>query len=89
MAKFIKLTEAGGQGRSIVINLDTIEYILNNPNGGTEVVSVTHHTKYRVRESMEDILSYLDDIGMLLDINHYAKKTSSIMEVVNDEDHCV
>ena len=88
MAKFIMLTEAGGQGRSIAINLDTVEYILHNPNGGTEVVSVTHHTKYRVRESMNDIMNYLDDLGLLLTIKP-AKETSPTMEVVNNEDHCI
>lgn len=83
MAKFIKVTEAGAQGRSVVINIDTIEYMLSRPNnGGTELVSITHHTKYVVRESMDDILSKLDDIGMLISI---AEETSPIMEVKNDE----
>ena len=75
MAKFIKLTEAGGQGRTVLINLNTVEYMLPNPNGGTEVVSVTHHTKYRVQESMTDIMNYLDDLGLLLTIKP-AKETS-------------
>lgn len=87
MAKFIKLTEAGGQGRTIAINLDTIEYILPRPSGA-ELVAVTHHTKYLVRESMDDILSYLDDIGMVLTIKP-AKETASITEVKNDENHCI
>lgn len=57
MAKFITLTEAGPQGRTIAVNIDTIEYMLPRPNnGGTEIVTVTHHTKYIVRESLDDIL---------------------------------
>ena len=67
MAKFITLTEAGPQGRTIVLNVDTIEYMLAKPNnGGTEIVSVTHHTKYVVRESMSDIMTRLFTYGMLL-----------------------
>ena len=88
MARFIKLTEVGGQGSSVLINLDTVEYMLHNPNGGTEVVSVTHHTKYRVRESLDDILAYLEDIGTALEFKP-AKETSPTMEVVNNEDHCI
>lgn len=69
MAKFIKLTE-GSQGRTIAVNMETIEYMLPRPNNvGTELVSVTHHTKYIVRESLDDILSKLDDIDLQLTVD--------------------
>ena len=87
MAKFIKLTEAGPQGRIIALNIDAIEYIFPRP-AGTELVSITHHTKYVVRESADDILSYLDDIGMLLTIKS-AKETSPIVEVKENDDHSI
>ena len=86
MAKFIVLTEAGHQGRNIVINIETIEYMLQRPNNGTELISITHHTKYAVRESLSDILNKLDDIGMLITI---AEETPSIMEVESNEDNRV
>ena len=89
MAKFIKLTEAGGQGRTILLNINTIEYMLPKHNSGTEVVTTTNHTKYVVRESMIDIMEYLDDIGRLLAIKPIAKETSPIMEVENNENHCI
>ena len=84
MAKFIILTENGAQGRKVAINIDTIEYMLSRPNG-TELVSVTHHTKYFVRESMDNILSYLDNIGMVLGFKN-AKETSPTTEVKENED---
>lgn len=87
MAKFIKLTEAGPQGRTIALNAEAIEYMLPRPTG-TELVSITHHTKYLVRESMDDILSYLDDIGMVLTIPS-AKETSPVTEVKENEDHSI
>lgn len=87
MAKFIKLTEAGPQGRTIVLNIEAIEYMLPRPTG-TELASITHHTKYLVRESMDDILSYLDDVGMVLTIPS-AKETSPVTEVKENEDHSV
>ena len=58
MAKFIKLTRSKS-GDIFALNIETIEYML--PNGeGTSLVSVTHHTKYDVKESMDDILALLD-----------------------------
>ena len=87
MVKFITLTTAGSQARKVAINLDKIEYMIpRSKDGGTELVSVTNHTKYVVKESMEDILSKLDDIGMVITI---ANETSPITEVKNNEDHCV
>lgn len=73
MAKFIVLTEAGPQHRRVAINIDTIEYMLERPNG-TELVTSTNHTKYVVRESLDDILNA-----------HIVRKTSPTMEVKNDE----
>lgn len=87
MAKFIVLTENGAQGRKVAINIDTIEYMLSRP-AGTELVSVTHHTKYLVRESMDDILSYLDNIGMVLGFNS-AKETSPTTEVKDNGNHYI
>lgn len=69
MARFIKLTRLRGDGE-FVLNVDTIEYMLPIPNNaGTTLYTVTHHTKYEVRESMDDILSMLDDVGMLLRVS--------------------
>jgi uncharacterized protein YlzI (FlbEa/FlbD family) len=85
MAKFIALTENGPQGRMVVINIDSIEYMMQRPNSNiTEVVSVTHHTKYLVRETLEEILNALDESGHLVSI---VRKTPSIMEVKNDENN--
>lgn len=54
MAKFIRLTEI--KRGSIAINLDIIEVMAPAANGGTDLISITHHTKYTVKESMDDIL---------------------------------
>lgn len=86
MAKFITLTTAGPNTRKVALNLDKIEYMIPRAKEGTELVSVTNHTKYVVKESMDDILSRLDDLGMVITI---AKETSPITEVKNNEDHCV
>lgn len=59
MAKFIKLTRAKSSD-IFALNIETIEYMLPIPSGGTSLVSVTHHTKYDVQESMDDILELLD-----------------------------
>jgi uncharacterized protein YlzI (FlbEa/FlbD family) len=58
MAKFIKLTDMK-RGNIFALNIETIEYMLPNTEG-TALVSVTHHTKYDVKESMDDILALLD-----------------------------
>ena len=77
MARFVKLTRLRGDG-CFVLNLDTIEYMLPIPNNvGTTLYTVTHHTKYEVRESMDDILAMLDDVGLVLTV---AKKTVPITE---------
>lgn len=85
MAKFIVLTSTGSSGRKLVLNIDKIEYMLPRANG-TELFSVTNHTKYAVKESLDDILSRLDDIGMVTTI---AKETSPVTEVKENEDHSV
>lgn len=78
MAKFIKLTDRK-RGEVFVLNADTIEYMLPIPNdGGTSIISVTHHTKYDVRESLDDILQA---IGCDLVECRDAKETLSVMEV--------
>ena len=60
MAKFIKLTDMK-RGNIFALNIETIEYMLPGANGeGTALVSVTHHTKYDVKECMDDILALLD-----------------------------
>lgn len=88
MAKFIKLTDRK-RGESFALNIEAVEYMLPIPNnGGTMLVTVTHHTKYEVKESMNDILSYLDDIGMVLTIPT-AKETSPITEVKENESHSI
>lgn len=88
MAKFIKLTDRK-RGEVFALNLEAVEYILPIPNnGGTTLVSITHHTKYEVRESMDDILSYLDDLGMVGTIPS-AKETSPIVEVKESENHSI
>ena len=58
MARFIVLTEAGPQHRRVAINIEMVEYILDRPNG-TELVTSTNHTKYVVRESIDDIMKIL------------------------------
>jgi uncharacterized protein YlzI (FlbEa/FlbD family) len=81
MARFVKLTRLKGDGE-FVLNVDTIEYMLPIPNNaGTTLYTVTHHTKYEVRESMDDILSMLDDVGMVLTV---AKNTYPTMETDSD-----
>lgn len=83
MARFVKLTRLRGDGE-FVLNVDTIEYMLPiSNNAGTTLYTVTHHTKYEVRESMDDILSMLDDVGLVLTV---AKNTSPVMETINKED---
>lgn len=78
MAKFIKLTALRRNNEPIVLNIDTIEYMLPIAgSNGTSLISTTHHTKYDVVESMDDILATLDDIGMVISI---AKETPHIME---------
>lgn len=54
MAKFIELTDT--RRGHIAVNMDTIEVMAPIAAGGTEVISITHHTKYIVKESMDDIL---------------------------------
>lgn len=84
MARFVKLTRLRGDGE-FVLNLDTVEYMVPIPNNaGTTLFTVTHHTKYEVRESMDDILSMLDDVGMVLTV---AKITSPVMETNNKEEN--
>ena len=83
MARFVKLTRLRGDGE-FVLNLDTVEYMVPIPNNaGTTLFTVTHHTKYEVRESMDDILSMLDDVGMVLTVT---KTTPPVMETINKED---
>ena len=83
MARFVKLTPLKRDGY-FVLNLDTIEYMLPiSNNAGTTLYTVTHHTKYEVRESMDDILSMLDDVGMVLTVT---KTTPPVMETINKED---
>ena len=56
MARFIKLTDFKSE-KPFALNLDTVEYIRPATGfEGTEIVTVTHHTKYLVKEAMEDIL---------------------------------
>ena len=65
MAKFIKLTDMK-RGNTFALNIDMVEYML--PAGdGTALVSVTHHTKYEVQESMDDILMMLEDRVEMMD----------------------
>lgn len=67
MAKFIKLTDLK-RGNMFALNIEMIEYMLPIPNNnGTALVSVTHHTKYEVQESMDDILATLEEPIMMLD----------------------
>lgn len=67
MAKFIKLTDAK-RGNTFALNIETIEYMMPIPNSnGTALVSVTHHTKYEVKESMDDILTIIDGPIVMMD----------------------
>mgnify|MGYP003296777334 CR=1 FL=1 len=67
MAKFIKLTDLK-RGNTFALNIETIEYMLPITNGeGTALVSVTHHTKYEVLESMDDILLMLEERTEMID----------------------
>lgn len=67
MAKFIRLTDLK-RGNTFALNIETIEYMLPIPNsGGTALVSVTHHTKYEVMESMDEILMMLEDHPEMID----------------------
>lgn len=67
MAKFIKLTDLK-RGNMFALNIDMIEYMIPIQNSnGTALVSVTHHTKYEVQESMDDILSWLEEPVVMLD----------------------
>ena len=66
MAKFIKLNDIRRNGE-VVLNVDTIEYMVPMTNGNTEIVSTTHHTKYVVSESMDYILRLLACSGMVLE----------------------
>lgn len=60
MAKFIRLTDVR-RNDIFALNVDTIEYMIPIPdNGGTTIVTVTHHTKYVVKELMDDILSTIE-----------------------------
>lgn len=59
MAKFIKLTRFKSS-ETFALNIETIEYMLPMASGGTSLVSITHHTKYDVQESMDDILELLE-----------------------------
>ena len=59
MAKFIVLTEAGPMHRRVAINVEMVEYILDRANG-TELVTATNHTKYVVKESIDDIMAIID-----------------------------
>ena len=65
MAKFIVLTEAGPMHRRVVINVASIEYMLERPNG-TEVVTSTNRTKYVVQETLEDITKNLFYYGLVV-----------------------
>lgn len=85
MAKFIVLTYAGSNARKLVLNVDKIEYMIPRANG-TELFTITNHTKYAVKESLDDILSRLDDLGMVTTI---AQETSPVTEVKENEDHSV
>lgn len=77
MAKFIKLTELR-RNCPVALDIESIECMLPIPNdGGTELISVTHHTKYVVKETMDDILTRLDEAGMAI---RDAKVTDHIME---------
>lgn len=82
MARFVKLTSIK-RDEPFVINLDTIEYMIPS-NAGTALFTVSHHTKYEVRESMTDILAMLDDVGLVLTV---AKNTSPVMETINKEEN--
>lgn len=67
MAKFIKLTDLK-RGNTFALNIETIEYMLpTSNNAGTALVSVTHHTKYEVMESMDDILMMLEEHTEMID----------------------
>ena len=67
MAKFIKLTDMK-RGNTFALNIDMVEYMLPASNNtGTALVSVTHHTKYEVLESMDDILMMLEDRVEMID----------------------
>lgn len=68
MAKFIRLTTLDRNNESLILNIDTIEYMQPIPgSNGTALVSTTHHTKYRVQESMDDILQLLSVNGLTVD----------------------
>lgn len=66
MAKFIKLTALDRNNEPLVLNIEMIEYMQPIPgSNGTALISTTHHTKYRVQESMDDVLKLLRFNGML------------------------
>lgn len=61
MAKFIKLTDLK-RGHTFALNIETVEYMLPIPNAeGTALVTVTHHTKYEAKESIDEILEMMDE----------------------------
>lgn len=93
MAKFIKLTDRK-RGETFALNIESVEYILPIPNdGGTTLVTITHHTKYEVKESMGYIFRMLSDNGMMLVDCHkvglIAQETPSVMEVTESENHSI
>lgn len=67
MAKFIKLTALDRNHEPLVLNIDTIEFMQPIPGtNSTALISTTHHTKYRVQESMDDILNLLSFNSMVI-----------------------
>ena len=77
MAKFIKLTDRK-TGATFVLNVETIEYIQHGTAGvGSAIVTITNHTKYVVKETMDDILQTLSDVGVV--VLTVAKFTPTIM----------
>ena len=91
MAKFIKLTTIDRNNEPLILNIETIEYMQPIPgSNGTALVSTTHHTKYRVQESMDDILKLLRRNGLTVDdpwkiAMEIAKETPPVTEVKNNE----
>lgn len=66
MAKFINLTERKS-GIIFTLNIGNIEYMRPaQSDGGTEIITNTHHTKYWVRESIGHICEAMVDRGILI-----------------------
>lgn len=92
MAEFIELTDT--RRGPIAINMDTVEVMAPITGAGTEIITITRHTRYLVKETMEDILSMMREETATTDdpedfinqfVVNFAKETTSIMEVEKNE----